>query len=195
MSTSNYLLWEQAILPGACALSGMTGFEDDWQLLYGVPVDDALPPTTRLAMNPDHPKDTALTDSLYNVDRLIIASPKLRALLEGLHIPELQYLEVPVVDLQGRPVREGYVLVHLLEPVDCLDVAACGATFSSTDEDSIDTMKRLVIDESRIDPSRLLFRPKGFYKVRLVHRELAAKLNVAGITGVRWVELSQWPER
>ena len=194
MNASNYLIWGRDYAEGTCSLAGMTGYPESWKLLDGHPLVGQLPPTTRLAMTPDRPGDHALTDSLYNLDKLIVASPKLRALLEALALPNVEFLEVAVFDHAGAPVAEPYVIVHPTAPVDALDAEASGADFSLIDPDTIDTVERLVLDASRIPADRLLFRPKGYYDVILAHRDLAARLDAAGVTGIRWIELDAWPE-
>ncbi len=194
MNTSNYLIWGRAFIDGACSLSGMTGYPESWKLMDGHHLQGQLPPSTRLDMNPEHPLDVALTDSLYNIDKLIVASPKLRKLLEASKLPAVEFLDVAVYNHKGRALDEPQVIVHPTDPIDCMDAAASGADFSVIDPETIDSVERLVIDESRIDSQRLLFRPKGYYDVILTHRDLAARLDAEGITGIRWIELSQWPE-
>ncbi len=191
---SNYVIWARQIINGAASLSGMTGYPEQWRLMDGLPAQDDFPSSARLDMNPEYPNDLALTDSLYNKDMLIVASPKLRDLLEGLAIPCMEYIPVGVFNHKGRPVEPPYVIAHPIEPIDCLDAAASGADYSVIDPDTIDSVQSLVIDESRVAPARLLFRPKGYPDVILAHRSLAAKVDAAGITGVRWIELSDWPE-
>ncbi|MEJ8849309.1 imm11 family protein [Variovorax rhizosphaerae] len=190
---SNYVIWTKKIVKGACTLADFTGYAQDWRLLDGQSLKDSFPSSARFDMDPEYPDKLALTDSLYNTDRQIVASPKLRGLLEGLDIPHMEYLPVNVFNHKGRPVEPSYVIAHPIDPIDCIDVAASGADFSLIDTDSIDSVQRLVIDESCIDPARLLFRPKAYYKVILAHRSLADKVDAAGITGVRWIELSDWP--
>jgi hypothetical protein len=102
MNASNYLIWGRDYAEGTCSLAGMTGYPESWKLLDGHPFVGQLPPTTRLAMTPDRPGDRALTDSLYNLDKLIVASPKLRALLEALALPNVEI-----------PVGEDHVVVAL----------------------------------------------------------------------------------
>ena len=191
---SNYVIWTKQIIKGAASLAGMKGYAEEWRLMEGQSQKDSFPASARFDMNPEYPKETALTDSLYNIDKQIVASPKLRALLEGLKIPCMEYIPVSVFDLKGKPLDVPYVIAHPIEPIDCLDAEASGAEYSLIDPETIDEVERLVIDERRIDPARLLFRPKGYYDVILAHRSLAAKVDAAGITGVRWIELSNWPE-
>lgn len=190
----HHVIWTHDIIPGACALSGMTGFEDDWKLLYGEPVGDDFPAKARFAMKPDAPDDVALTDSLYNLDMLIVASEKLRALIEASQAPAVEYLPVPIYNHKKRRVKESYSIIHPIEPVDCLDVDACEAQWGRINKQAISRVKRLVVDEKRIPAQRLLFRPKFFANVILVHRSLAQAVDDAGCTGVRWVEIDKYPK-
>jgi hypothetical protein len=194
MSTSNYLIWERAILPGACSLSGMTGFPQAWKLKDGESLPDGLPPSARFDMHPDRQDDVALTDSLYNINMVIVGSQRLRQFLEAKALPDVEFLEVPVFNHKGRLVEPPFSIVHPVNPVDCLDAQASEAEFDLIDSDVIDQVARLVIDESRIPADRLLLRPKGYYRVILVHRQLAAELDAVGMQGIRWVELSAWPQ-
>lgn len=191
---SSHVVWAHDLVEGACALSGMTGFDDDWKLLYGESVADDFPGQARFAMNPDTPDDIALTDSLRNIDRLIVASQALRDLIEAQQPDAVEYLPVSILNHKKRLVKAAYFVVHPIHPVDCLDVAACKPTYGRIQKTAIQAVRRLVIDESRIPAGRLLLRPAGFTKVILVHRSLADRIDAAGLTGMRWIELPDYPE-
>jgi hypothetical protein len=191
---SNYVIWARDIVDGACALSGMTGFEDDWKLIYGESVAQDFPAKARFAMDPDYPRDVMLTDNLYNGDMLIVASQRLRDLIESQHPTAIEYLPVPIYNHKKRAIKEPYAIVHPIEPVDCLVVEACDPEWGRINKKAIDRVKRLVIDEQRIPQGRLLFRPQLFCKVILAHRSLAQKIDASAMTGVRWVELADYPE-
>ena len=191
---SSYVIWEQEIVEGACALSGLKGYAEDWKLLYGEPVADAFPGKASFSMNPDYPHDIALTDSLYNIDMLIVASAALRGVIEAEAPAQVEYVPVPIYNHKKRAIQEPYALVHPIDPVDCLVLDACKPTYGKIQKTEIDRVKKLVIDEARIPADRLLFRPKGYVRVILVHRRLADKIDAAGLTGMRWVELHHHPE-
>ena len=191
---ANYLIWERDIIDGACSLDSMKGFDDDWQLLDGIPLAGSFPASAKFQFDPDDPTGIKLTDSLYNADRLVVASERLRALLEEARVPLVEYLPVPVHNHKKRPVGEPYCIVHPLQPVDCLVIDACEPRWSRLDKTNIDRLKRFVIDESRVAPERLLFRAKHYNRAILVHRSLARKIDAAGLTGARWIELSDYPE-
>lgn len=191
---SNYLIWTRDIVEGACALSGLTGFEDDWKLIYGESVTQNFPAKARFAMEPDSPNDILLTDSLYNGDMLIVASQKLRELIEGQRPAAVEYLPVPIYNHKKRAIPESYAIVHPIEPVDCLVLDACEPEWGRINKKAIDRVKHLVIDEKRIPSERLLFRPQLFCRVILVHRKLAQEIDAANLTGVRWVEVADYPQ-
>jgi hypothetical protein len=135
-----------------------------------------------------------MTDNLINTRTLIVASLKLKNFLETRQLPKVEYLPITILDHKGRPASRDYFIIHPIEPVDCLDVSQCGAQRSSIDPETIQWLDRLVIDEGKIDPSRDMFRLKFFYDVILVRRELAAAIDAEGLTGIRWIELSDYPE-
>jgi hypothetical protein len=191
---SNYVIWTRDIVPGACALSGMTGFADDWKLIYGEPIGDALPSSARFAMDPDSRRDVMLTDNLYNGDMLIVASARLRDLVAARKPAAIDYLVVPIFNHKKRAIAEPYCIVHPLAPIDCLVIDECKPEWGRINKKAIERVERLVIDETRIPEDRLLFRPDLFCSVILAHRSLADAIDTAGMTGVRWVELADYPE-
>jgi hypothetical protein len=191
---SNFVIWAQDIVKGACTLSSMSGFEDRWRLYAGVPLADVFPGGGRLQMDPDNPTGIKLTDSLYNMNDLVVASTRLCTLLQQAEVDKVEYLPVPVFNHKNRAVEQAYCVVNLLEQVDCLVIDACKPRWSKMDNTNIDRMQQFVIDESRIAAGRTLFRPKFFKYAILAHRSLAQKIDAAGITGIRWIELSDYPE-
>ncbi len=191
---TNYLMWGRDIVNGACSLSPLTGFDDSWQLLDGIPLSASFPSTAQLHFDPDDPTGIKLTDSLYNANRLIVASARLRELLETAGVPQVEYLQVPIYNHKQRQIDEPYCIVHPLEPVDCLVTDQCEPRWGRIDKTNIDRLKRFVIDESKIEAGRLLFRPKHYKRAILIHRALAQKIDAAGLTGMRWIELSDYPE-
>jgi hypothetical protein len=189
---SNYVIWANLGHAGHCELAGMKGYEEDWNLLYGNPVAKKLFPKN--VQFPIAKMGKGLTDNLDNIDRQIVASEKLVNVVKEFNIEGVEFLPVSIVDKKNKKVSQVYQLIHPINPVDCLNVKACKPEWDVVDENSIEEVKKLVINETKIDSKRLLFRPKQYFKVILAHRSLAEKMDAAGITGIRWVELSDWPE-
>jgi hypothetical protein len=187
-----YVLWRSGGVPHACVLEGLTGVERQYDLNVGRPVAARFPPDASLSMSPDHPYDMLLTDSLENIDFLLVVSPRLQQLLAEQGVEKVEYLPVAIHDHRGK-VAGNYFIVHPLDPVDCLDIPACGAKFWNVDPDNIMALERLAVDAAKIPASRALFRPKAFFEVVLVRRDLARAIDAAGIVGVRWLEVSSYP--
>ena len=55
-------------------------------------------------------------------------------------------------------------------------------------------MEKLVLRPDAVPANRSLFRLKGLWNVALVSRPLANAISAAGFSGVRWLELSAYPE-
>ncbi len=137
-------------------------------------------------MDPEQPHNMLLTDSLRNTDRLIVGSTRLKSLLESRELTNLEYLPVTILDHKKRPAVGGdYWIIHTLDPIDCLKVDECVARLSPIKKTEIRSLKRFVIDETKIDQDRHLFRVKRYNKVALTRRDLAAAIREGGFTGIR----------
>jgi hypothetical protein len=189
---SPLVVWTDKAEKHGCALKDLSGVDDVWELLDGLPRAERFPDDASYSMHPDFPDDTLLTDSLINSDMLIVASPKLKAFVEARKLKKVEYLPLRIIDHKGKVASKDYFIIHPIEPVDCLDLEASGAIRSTIDTETIRKVKRLVLDESKLDPDRELFRPKGFYRATLVRRALAQAIDAAGFTGVRWTELDKY---
>lgn len=187
------LIWGVGPVRHACSLGPIVGLENPYSLYLGAPIAATFPDDAHLAMDPDLPYDTRLTDNLANLDLQIIVSTRLKDQLEALRLPNVEYLPVAIRNHKNRSAGT-YFVVHPLAPVDCLDLPRCGATFGAVDKDHILDLERLAIDPNRLDPRRPLFRPKAYYQVTLVTRELASALSAGGFTGLRWIEVDDYPE-
>jgi hypothetical protein len=193
MITSNFVIWKAKDEPHACVLKDLHNVPDLWELSDGVSRVTGFPTDAYFDMDPDYPHDTLLVDNLANTDRVIVASSKLVTILQHFHVSPVEYLPVAIEDHRGKTAAS-YTIVHLIEPVDCIDNAKSVLRWDSIDTDAIARVKKLVIDEAKIPVGRLLFRPKHLSQVTLVHRELAEAISREGCTGVRWIEINDYPE-
>lgn len=191
---SEFVIWDAAATPHACVLKGLSGVEDEWELDEGVPRLATLTSPASLRMDPERPYHTILEDNVANIHNLLVVSDRLKRFLEQRGLGSVEYLPAVLVDHKGRDVRREYFIVHPIEPVEALDLAASGAAWSEIDPESIDTVEHLVVDETKVDPGRGLFRLRHFHDVTLIRRDLAEALVQEGFTGLRWVELSDYPE-
>ena len=189
MSTK-LVIWDSAAVPNACVLKKRSEIEDSWELLDGVSRAANFPSDCTYSMNPDFPHDTLLVDNVINIHSTAVISIRLKQFLESRSLKRVEYLPVTILDHRGRPASRDYFIAHPIEPVDCLDLNKSGARYSAIDPETIQEVKQLVIDESRLDPERELFRPKGYCRVIFATRELAEAIDKQGFTGTRWVEIA-----
>ncbi|MGK3961292.1 DUF1629 domain-containing protein [Sorangium sp. So ce1667] len=194
MSRSSYVIWGRERVDGACMLYKLSGVEKVFQLLNGVPRAAGFPGDATYSMDPNFPDDMLLTDSLNNPDMLIVVSERLRQLIASKATRGVEYLPVTIIDHKGKAAGR-YTIVHPIEPLDCLDLDRCEPRRSRIVKTMIDDVKRLVLDDSKLDPERALFRPLGFPRVVLVRRDVADAISAGGFSGTRWVELDAYPER
>ena len=190
---SNYVIWTYKPLDGACALKDLRGLEKSFRLNNGTPLAAQFPPDVELHMHPDYPNDILLLDNVLNADMLIVASPRLQECVRALSPPEVEYLPVRIIDHKGRLASGEYVIVHPVHPVDCIDMQQSVFESNLIDPDDIESFDRLVLDEPKIPPERSFFRMKGFWGITLVRRDLAAAISAAGVTGLEWLTVNEYP--
>ena len=196
----DYVLWARKVVDNATTLKGIQGVEDEWELNEGISRSETFSQTASFQMDLDRPDDTVVLDSISNIDFLIVASPRLTEFLRNQELKKVEYLPVTIFDHKEKPLPEKYFIVHPIDPIDCLDTAKCGATFSKINPESVKRLQKLVIRNDLIDGTtntlsvgRLLFRPRNFYRITFVHRNLAEAIDAAGFTGIRWVEIRDYP--
>lgn len=189
---ASYTIWSAGGVAYECTLGDLKGVDDQYGLNVGVARAASFPGGASFSMRPDNPHDLLLTDSLVNTDFVLVVSPRLQRFLEARGVESVEYLPVAIFDHKKKLAGE-YFIVHPINPVDCLDVPACGATFWSVDPDNIMDVERLVIDVSKIPSTRELFRPASFFEVFLVRQELAEEIDAAGFTGITWIDIDGYP--
>ena len=193
--SKDHVMWRYAAADGAVVLQEFSGVDEKYPLHDGVPLATSFPADAAFHLHPDFPDDLLLQDSLLNSDMCIVISQRLMAAVKQLSPPQVEYLPVAVIDHKGRKLREPYFILHPTDPVDCIDREASGAEVDEIlDPESIESVQRMVLDPARIPPERGIFRLKHHWGVVVVRQDLAAALDAGGFSGVRWLELDQYPE-
>lgn len=194
MASQTFVVWSVSNANYACVLGDLIGAPDPYALNIGLPQAEDFPDDVHFHLHPGYPYHTILTDNLENTDLVIVISKRLKDFIESYGVSEVEYLPVTIFDHKGRIASDSYYILHLLNPVDCLDIDQCGPTWSNVDPDNLLFIKRLVIDPSKIPPERALFRPLHYIHAALVRDDLANALQNAGFAGLRWVPIDQYPE-
>jgi uncharacterized protein DUF1629 len=192
----DFVIWLYSnAVKNAMTVRKVENVEQVFELRDGVSRAADFPADATYEADPNRPHNTILTDNLFNINGFIVASSRLRRLLEGRAVPKVEYLPVIVRDHKGKVASCDYSIVHPIDPVDCIDLQQSKVKWDKIVPSDIERISRLVIDESRIPADRALFRPKAYSEVTLVRRDLAEDISRNEMTGVRWLEVNKYPEK
>src|ERR1043165_8735212 len=123
-----YVFWTQKEIEHGSRLQAATGYDDTWKLMDGLSLSTEFPENVTFAMNPNFPDNTLIADCPYNLNRLMIVSSRLQQFLAGRELPNVEYLQVAIVDLKGKVVPAPYFIVNPIGTRPLLRVDQCDAT-------------------------------------------------------------------
>lgn len=193
--SDNYVIWNYKTEPHAAVLKKLAGLEKAFRLQNGTHLQDVFPGDVGYHMHPDFPNDIALMDNMLNLDKVIVASPRLAAAVKQRKPAKVEYLPLAIIDHKGRAASKDYAIVHPVEPVDAIDREKSVFKEGVILPGSIESFERLVLDESRIPEDRQLFKLKGFREITLVRRDLADALDAKKFTGLTWQRVKDYPRK
>lgn len=189
---SAFLVWVPGSFGrGICVLSGAKGFEDAFEIDEGVSRAADWPAGAHATMSKKFPKDIKLADSLVGCTHVVI-SVRVKNVLEEAGASNIEFLPLQIINHKGRIASPDYFILNPLESIDCIDMAASGAKMNPLDPGTMYGVAQLVLREDAVPPKTLVFRTKSWTGVILIRRELAAKLLEAGLTGLRFIEPSEY---
>jgi hypothetical protein len=192
---NDYVIWTYKSEPDAAVLKKLTGLEKVFRLQNGTHLQDGFPSDVAYHMHPDFPNDIALVDNMLNLDRVIVASPRLSKVMKKRKLPHVEYLPLTIIDHKGRAASKDYCIIHPVDLVDCIDLERSVYKKGAILPGSIDSVTRLVLDESRIPADRQLFKLRGFREVTVAHRDLADALDEENFTGLTWQRIQDYPRK
>jgi hypothetical protein len=177
---------------GYATVDQLQGFEDDWAVGQGVSLAANPPANLTMSMYADEPNNTVLPDYVQNMDRLLIASRRLRTFLEGQHISDVEYYPLEIKDHKGKVASTEHFVVHLINPVDCIDVEKSGVRWMGEGlaTQRIFRMRSLVLDPMRVPEDRMLFFPRYYNKSPVVRAELAEAMRKENFSNVEIVPIT-----
>lgn len=191
---NNYVIWATKNEEGACVLDGLQGVDKVIKLNQGESQIGKVSNNVVYTMDLNYPTDTLLVDNLGNTDLLIVVSSKFKEFLESRNLKNVEYLPVTINNHKGRAASKDYYIIHPVEPVDCLDLEESRAEMDFIAKSEVSSVEKVVLDDTRVDCERELFKLSSFYEVTLVKRELSLAIDEMGFTGIRWLEMGDYPE-
>jgi len=189
---NGYLVWRPGTMKdGICKLKGLTGVPKSFQIDNGISRLQGWPTEAAAAMDPDFPKDLALADSLYGANFLVI-SGKAKQLIEQETTDKIEFLPMKIINHKGRVASQDYFVVNPLDIVDCIDKDASSVEFNPINKDMISGCAQLVLKENVIPKELKIFRTQFWRGRILIRRELARKMEEAGLTCMNFIEPAKY---
>ncbi len=189
MSQSKFQILHAVSVKKACVLTNLQGVTNLYELDEGMPRAGSFPNDATFSMHPDWPNDTLLIDAYETRYDLTVISPAFSDFLQSLHIPDLEFLPVTILNHQDRPSAE-YFILHPVHSIDCLDIDASNAEFDTMDEDRVEELDELVLFETNVPEERSVFRVGGLAGALFFERNLATRITEKKFVGFDFIELS-----
>lgn len=182
--SSDFLIWSRQYTEGFCRMYAPEGVGKPFDISFGRPVLARWPRDVSCRMDPDFPKDIALSDSLYHKGPgAPLISGRLYAFLREAGQANVEFLPVTLINHKGRVAADDYGYYHPVGTIDCVDLNASGAVFEDGEED-FDSCQRLVLDASAVPADIQVFRPRYQPRLVLLRRALGQAMQDAGFTGL-----------
>ena len=100
--SAQIVVWESQAGSKYCVLGGLLSVPDEYEISKGKSRADGFPDDARFTMDKRFPKQVALSDSLSNLERMVVVSPRLRAFIEATSPPSVEFLPVSIINHKGR---------------------------------------------------------------------------------------------
>jgi len=111
----------------------------------------------------------------------LIFSARLRELLSGMMVNNIQYFEFDIIDVRENRIYTDYKIANVVGLVDCIDKDKSDLKYF--DSGNIKRIKKLVLDESKIPSELKIFRLLKDSTLPIVHQSIKDAIDDAGITG------------
>ncbi|HYV46023.1 MAG TPA: DUF1629 domain-containing protein [Myxococcaceae bacterium] len=188
----NYLIARSEGSDGACVLGGLREVDDLHEFQEGVSRAANFPDDANFRMSPSFPKDIRLEDAIHNMDMLLVASERVKKFLEAEKVPGQEMLPVTIFNHKGRKEKAPYFVIHQVGLQDCIDLKKTKWKKNPLDDSQITDVRKLTLDEKKIDKKAQLFRLKSYGIPLVIRADLAEKIKKAGFTGFEFIPLIEW---
>jgi hypothetical protein len=185
----DYLIWDATYAGNACHLLGVINVEYSHRLVEGYEYGDTFPQDARMSMSPHFKKDTKLVDDVMNAERVKVCSKALVDFLKAKNLKNVEYLPLTIRDHKKKVASTEYSIVNPIGLQDAIDMNASIPRLNAFDK-TVDGVKQLVFDKSRIDPEVRLFRFAGLTRPVVIEKTLADELTAQNFVGLSFLDPS-----
>jgi hypothetical protein len=167
-----------------CRVRGIQDVPDWAHMHNGAPQTGKFPESAHFVMNEKFPQGIKLGDIISNQEGLLLFSEKVVGFLESRKaLKNNEVLPVGIVNHKGRREKAAYFVVHQVNRPKCVDEAQSDGFKSPINPDVYQSLKKLVLLESAIDPEVAIVRPAEGPEWPLFRDELAEAFKTEGFTG------------
>ena len=191
-NSDKYLIWDGDPQSSFCILGYLKGYPNDYKLMKGDSVASEWPSNVSLGMDPNFKKKNKLSDNLLNPENILIASKALCDFFRKKQVPNVEYLPVTILDQKKKVANRDYSIVNLVTTQDCINTKKSEVTWNNIDPHYISSMKRLILNESKINDSAVLFRAEHLKNLIFIRADLANAVTSAGFTNIKFWRLSDY---
>src|SRR5262245_48187968 len=146
----DYVIGKNRRSKGVCFLVQLMDVEKNYELSQGIPRQKGWPKDAYFEMDSNFPKDIKLEDFLSNESSLLVASSRVRELVEKEKAPRIEYLPVWIVNHKGRREKDQFWVLHSTPLIDCIDLKKSQGQVNEIDPDSFSNVENLTIDPKKV---------------------------------------------
>lgn len=179
-----FLIWAADPEERYCALTYLVGIENSLDIHRGKPHTNSFPADAHFVMDPSFPKQIALSDSLYNLDRMVVVSQRVKDFIESLKLPQIEFLRVSIINHKKRVASPDYYVLHPTWVIDCIDQKKSELDWNLIDPELISNCNKLVLDPAKVPADAKVFRLKHMGYAVLIRADVAEKIMEQEFTGV-----------
>jgi len=161
---------------------------DDWRFAKGKPATGHVPDDLVFDVDPQF--GVELADELPNTFRAHVLAERFASAVAELGV-KLERFPVGIRNARGRIVPDRYELVNLLEAVPCVDLER-STYITALVKGQLLKVTKLVLDPSKVDAARPLFRIGEAPFLWLVRDDVVEAWTQAGFTGCRFVAVEDY---
>jgi hypothetical protein len=159
------------------------GSPTNWKVHTGQSLARQFPAGGRVAFSDHFPERRKLYDFVRSTQGVIIASPKVRQVLESLQLDNLEFLPITLCDHQWTQVAEGYSILNVLGSQEAIDMEKSKYKIDPITKREISRLKSLVLQKGKIDPQAHLFRCSMMMELILMSDRVYDAFVKEGVTG------------
>lgn len=141
-------------------------------------LDDAI-----VCFDSNYPERIKLYDVLNSVDDVIVASKKVKILLDNLGVVNFEFLPITLRDHHGRPLEAEYGIINVLDSVDAVDMDSSEYKMNVLKKGQIKRFDKLSLKPDQISEDSHIFRLQQKMDEILISDTLKKQLEQENILG------------